>query len=192
MSRIKFAWGITGSGHLLKESLECFEKMVENGRRVDLFISSPAETVLKMYNLYNRLKEFIKNNQDQIKHIYREDEQPPAFPICAKFNLHTYDLLILSPLTANSVAKMNVGIADSLITNIFSQMIKGNGQIYVVPCDLIPGIIKTTAPNGEIVEIRIDNFNSQNARCLRKFPTVSVFDHPSKLCEAAKNLYPLD
>ena len=55
-------------------------------------------------------------------------------------------------------------------------MIKGNGPIYVYPCDLIPGKILTEVPGGKRVEITIDNFNSQNARSLRKFPTVEIFE----------------
>ncbi|MCF2141276.1 MAG: hypothetical protein K9W44_14555 [Candidatus Lokiarchaeota archaeon] len=192
MGHEKIAWGITGSGHLLKESIDCFAELVEKGLRVDLFLSSAAETVLNTYRLYERLKNLQSSHPQQIKHIYREQDQPPGFPICAKFNLHTYDLLIISPLSANSVGKMNVGIADSLITNIFSQMIKGNGPIYAVPCDLIPGIISTITPNGKTIQITVDNFNSQNARSLRKFPTVSLFENPRNLCKAVQENFPLN
>ncbi|MHA1519409.1 MAG: flavoprotein [Promethearchaeota archaeon] len=189
MSQFKIAWGITGAGHLLRESVEQLVKLVKEGKRIDLFISNAGETVLKMYKLINTISDLHQTNKDQLKRLIFERDQIPGFPISAKFNLHSYDLLVLSPLSANSVAKMNVGIADNLMTNIFSQMIKGSGLIYIVPCDLIPGLIQTETPGGKSVEITIDNFNSQNARNLRKFPKVTLFENPSDLSKAINEIW---
>ncbi|MHA2019218.1 MAG: flavoprotein, partial [Promethearchaeota archaeon] len=83
-------------------------------------------------------------------------------------------------------AKMNVGIADTLITNIFSQMIKGSGKILLVPCDLVCGDIETEIPNGNKIIIRVDQFNCQNALNLRKFPNVSLFEHPKEILAKLK------
>ncbi len=189
MSQFKIAWGITGAGHLLRESVEQIVKLVEEGKRIDIFISNAGETVLTMYKLIDSLSNIQKTHPESLKRLIFEKDQIPGYPISAKFNLHTYDLLVLSPLSANSVAKMNVGIADNLMTNIFSQMVKGSGPIYVVPCDLIPGLIQTETPGGKSVEITIDNFNSQNARNLRKFPKVSLYENPSDLSKAINEIW---
>lgn len=179
MAQFKIAWGITGAGHLLRESIKILEQVLSQGIRMDVFVSAAGETVLKMYGLLDSLQKAHQKYDTQFKRLIFDKDQVPGYPICAKFNLHSYDALILSPLSANSVAKMNVGIADTLITNIFSQMVKGNGPIYIVPCDLFPGKLHTEIPGGKKVEITIDNFNSQNARNLRKFPTVRIISHPN-------------
>ena len=189
MGQFKIAWGITGAGHLLRESVELIVKLVEEGKRIDIFISNAGETVLTMYKLKDSLSNLHQTHEKIQKRLIFEKDQIPGYPISAKFNLHSYDLLVLSPLSANSVAKMNVGIADTLMTNIFSQMVKGNGTIYIIPCDLIPGLIQTETPGGKLVEITIDNFNSQNARNLRKFPKVSLYENLSDLSQAINEIW---
>ncbi|MCG7852196.1 MAG: hypothetical protein MIO92_06710, partial [Methanosarcinaceae archaeon] len=51
------AWGITGAGHLLNESYTVFKEIKRNDRsvRINTFISSAAEEVLRMYGLGNKL-----------------------------------------------------------------------------------------------------------------------------------------
>ncbi len=167
---MRVAWGITGAGHYLHQSLDVIEKVLNEIDQLDLFLSAASEVVLKMYNCMDRLEELHSQYAETFKNIYYDKDQSPGYPICARFNLHHYDLLVLSPLTANSVGKMNNGIADTLITNIFAQMIKGNGLIYAVPCDFIAGEIETETPEGKMTKIHIDKFNSHNAQNLTKFP----------------------
>ncbi len=180
---MKIAWGITGAGHKLKESLQVIKQLIDQGHKVDLFISQAAEIVGKMYSIFPILDETQQEYPLQMMKIYYGRTQRPGYPICARFNLGHYDKLIISPVTSNSVAKMIVGIADSLITNIFAQMIKGNGQIYLVPTDLIPGNIQTEIPEGRIITIRIDELSSKNAQTLTKFPNVQVFSDPKEILE---------
>ena len=181
---MKIAWGITGAGHYLRESIDVMEQIMKAGHQVDIMISAAAEKVMEMYGVFNRVQKLNETYKKEGVHLYYEQNQAPAFPICARFNLHYYDLLILSPLTANSVAKINVGIADTLITNIFAQMLKGGGEVYVVPCDLVPGEIETEIPNGDTLKIHIDEFNAANARALHKFPRVTIFQRPTELLAA--------
>ncbi|WP_371803513.1 flavoprotein [Candidatus Lokiarchaeum ossiferum] len=178
---MKIAWGITGAGHQLKHNIEIIENLVQKGENIDLFISQAAEIVINMYSLKSRLDKIQKENPNQVKKIYYGRTQKPGFPICAKFNLGFYDFLVISPVTSNSVAKMRCGIADSLITNIFSQMIKGRGKILLVPTDIVQGKIQTEIPQGGTIEITIDEFNSKNANSLTKFPDTLVFSNPQEI-----------
>ncbi len=180
---MRIAWGITGAGHKLKESVQVIKQLIDQGHKVDLFISQAAEIVGNMYEIFPIFKKIQQEFPSQMKSIYYGRTQQPGYPICARFNLGHYDNLIVSPVTSNSVAKMIVGIADSLITNIFAQMIKGNGQIYLVPTDLIPGTIQTEIPEGRTITIRIDELSSKNAQALTKFPNVQVFSDPKDLLE---------
>ncbi len=178
---MKIAWGITGAGHQLKESAQTIKYLIEQGHQVDLFISQAGEVVGKMYGVLQQFKRIQDKYPSQMKNIYYGRVQHPGYPICAKFNLGHYDKLIISPVTSNSVAKMNCGIADTLITNIFAQMIKGAGQIYLVPTDLIPGKIQTVIPDGRTIEISIDELGSEKAKALTKFPNVQVFSDPNQI-----------
>ena len=87
------------------------------------------------------------------------------------------------------MAKINVGIADNLITNIFAQMIKGGGNILVLPCDIIAGEINTEIPSGDKIKIHVDEFNSSNARTVAKFPHVSVCETPAALLKVIQTQY---
>ncbi len=172
---MNIAWAMTGAGHYLKESVEAVKQIIEEGNEVTLFLSAAARVVLKSYNL---LQDVI---QLKVKKIFDEENQKPAFHVSEYFNLHRYDLLIISPITSNSVGKMSHGIADTLVTNIFAQMIKGGGKIMCMPSDVVAGKIETIAPGGQKVKIHIDEFNSQNAKNLAKFPGVQVFETPAQI-----------
>ena len=57
-----------------------------------------------------------------------------------------YDLIVISPTTANTVAKIVNGIADNLITNVVAQSGKGQIPLIIVPVDQESGLITTTLP----------------------------------------------
>ncbi|HNS25131.1 MAG TPA: flavoprotein, partial [Methanobacteriaceae archaeon] len=52
---MKIAWGITGAGHLLLESVEIVENLSRE-HEVTVLLSGAGEEVLKMYGLYNRVE----------------------------------------------------------------------------------------------------------------------------------------
>ena len=62
-------------------------------------------------------------------------------------SLGKYDLLIVSPATANTVSKIVYGIADTLVTNAVAQAGKGAVPVYMVPVDIHPGPIDTVLPS---------------------------------------------
>ena len=59
----RIAWGITGSGHYLKESMDLIDKLDD----VDLFLSKAGEEVLKWYD-YD-LKNFKKKGMKVFKDV---------------------------------------------------------------------------------------------------------------------------
>ena len=185
---MKIAWGITGAGHYLKESVEVLQELLEDGNEVDVFFSAAGKVVSSMYKVYSIIQDLKENKEYKFKKLILDGAQFPAYPVSAYFNLHKYDVLVISPITSNSVAKMSNGIADTLITNIFAQMIKGAGKILCMPTDLISGDIETTIPNGDSFTIHIDEFNSENAKSLSKFPNTQVFEKPQNILEKLRNM----
>jgi dihydromethanopterin reductase (acceptor) len=139
------AWGITGAGHLLNESYTVFKEIKRNDRsiRINTFISSAAEEVLRMYGLGNKLVKI--SGGDYLEEIFLESGQGKSFPKTGRFLLGKYDALFVTPATSNTVSKIANGIADSLITNAVAQAVKGGVPVYVVPVD-VAGVISSEMP----------------------------------------------
>lgn len=140
---MKIAWGITGAGHLLLDSVQSLEKL-SNEHEVTVLLSKAGEEVLKMYGLFDRVK---KVTGGYYRELTKEKDQESSFPITGRFSLGRYDLLIISPTTSNTIAKIVNGIADTLITNAVAQAGKGRVKIYIVPVDLESGDIQTVLPS---------------------------------------------
>lgn len=52
---MRVAWAFTGAGHFLKESVMIYEKVAKK-HDVTVLMSKAGEEVLKMYGLYDRVK----------------------------------------------------------------------------------------------------------------------------------------
>ena len=146
---MKIAWGITGAGHLLLDSVEILE-MLSIDHKITVFLSGAAEEVIKMYGLYERV---ISVTGGYYQELVAEAEQKSSYPIAGRFSLGKYDLLIVSPTTSNTIGKIVNGIADTLITNIIAQAGKGKVKTYIIPVDLESGVIETVLPSKLELEI---------------------------------------
>ncbi len=150
----KIAWGITGGGHLLKESLDAFGGL-ENA---DLFVSPAGMEVLDVYSL-----------------------EPPVTPITdSTFSTKTsvafasgvYDLFVIAPATSNSVGKFVCGISDTMITTLFAQCGKSRVPIIVLPTDTEETVMSMGATKP--LEIYPRPIDLENAEKIKTFPSVSV------------------
>lgn len=139
--RIGFA--ITGAGHLLNESVQVVEKLAKD-HEVTIFLSGAAEDVLKMYGLYERVTRLTGG---KYRELATDSNQKFSYPITGRLSLGKYDLLIVSPATANTVSKIVHGIADTLVTNAVAQAGKGAVKTFMVPVDIHPGPIDTVLPS---------------------------------------------
>ena len=139
--RIGFAF--TGAGHLLNESVQVAEKLAKD-HEVTIFLSGAAEDVLKMYGLYERVTRLTGG---KYRELATDSNQKFSYPITGRLSLGKYDLLIVSPATANTVSKIVHGIADTLVTNAVAQAGKGAVKSLMVPGDIHPGPIDTVLPS---------------------------------------------
>lgn len=140
---MKIGWGITGAGHLLEDSVNSLVELSQN-HEVTVFLSAAGEEVLKMYGLFQKVE---KITGDYYQELVKEDQQRSSFPIAGRFSMGKYDLLVVSPTTSNTIAKIVNGIADNLITNIVAQAGKGNVLTCIVPVDIETGDIETVLPS---------------------------------------------
>jgi flavoprotein len=137
MNQAKIAWAITGSGHYIEECLEFLLTL----KNVDVYLSQAGEEVLKMYGV--DLKDVRKTHS-----VYR-DKAASAPPV-GLFYKGYYHTFIMAPTTSNTIAKCVLGIADSLVTNLYSQAGKCRIPSIVYPCDIAPEM-ETTAPGGKVM-----------------------------------------
>lgn len=137
MNKPRLAWAITGSGHYIEECLNFLLTLDD----VDLYISQAGEEVLKMYSI--DLSEIRARMP-----VYR-DKAASAPPVGHFYKGH-YHTFVMAPATSNTVAKCVLGIADSLVTNLYSQAGKCRVPSIVYPCDTAPEM-ETTAPGGKVM-----------------------------------------
>lgn len=170
----KIVWGITGSGDLIKETYDVMLD-IRNRSNVDItvLISKEGETVLKWYKMWDQ----IQNDFSKIK-----IEKGPNNPfIVGPLQVGMYDMLIVAPATANTVAKIVHGIGDTIITNSVSQTAKGSTPIYILPVDREKGTITTYSPQGKAIDLKMRDIDIENTNKLHDMENITVFDSPHKL-----------
>jgi len=141
----RLAWGVTGAGHFMKETLEVFLQLKKEFKvAVTVFLSRAGEEVARMYGVFEQLRKVAPGGYYQ--EVVLESEEGASFPKAGRFASGKYYALIVSPATSNTVAKMVFGICDTLVTTAFAQAMKSAVPVYVVPTDYDEGEVETTLP----------------------------------------------
>ncbi len=166
---MRIAWGITGAGHLLRPCLDLL-LYLENA---DIFLSPAAAEVLRVYDLEENI--FSSGKQ-----VY-EDRSPSAIPIIGLYK-GWYSLVVIAPASSNTVAKMALGISDTLITNLFAQAGKRRIPTLVLPTDQEEKITSLTQ-RGNPVEIYPRPIDLENVERLKRFPCLAVLKDLQELKE---------
>jgi len=160
-ARPRLAWGLTGSGHYLRECLELARELPD----VDLFLTSAAEEVLHMYG------HDLAGLRDGFR-VFR-DNTASAAPVGLFYYGH-YHTVVIAPATSNTVAKCIWGISDTLVSNIFAQAGKCRVPSIVFACDTAPQM-ETEAPR-DWVTVYPRPVDLDNTQRLKAFPQVSVVE----------------
>ncbi len=125
---MEILWCITGAGHLLDDSFRFMHKFSKK-QGITIAFSRAGYEVAGMYGLLDSVNRYSKE-------IILGQEQGFSSPIVGRLAKKEYDLVIVAPCTANTVAKVVNGIADSLVSNIVAQAVKSKTPIYVLPTDV--------------------------------------------------------
>ncbi|MCL2142535.1 MAG: archaeoflavoprotein AfpA, partial [Methanimicrococcus sp.] len=152
----RLAWGITGAGDKLAESVAVMEEIKNLGYAIDVFASREGERVLKCYKL-------LEGIQSAFSHYYVEKSANSPF-IPGFIQTGMYEALIISPASANTTAKIVHGIGDSLLSNAVAQTTKCGVPVFIYPVDSRKGSIKTKAPNGHEFELKMREIDIKNAK----------------------------
>ncbi len=164
---MKLIWGITGTGYVLQESIDLMKELQENFN-VDLtvILSKEGAAVVKWYKKWLALTEVVKKVKV---------EKTPNIPFYAgPLQLGKYDLFLACPVSANSVAKIVYGIADTLITNCVAQAIKGGQTVYIFPSDQDLEPIVTSRPDGSPLTLKIRDIEIENIKRLKQMEGIVV------------------
>ncbi|EHR71868.1 archaeal flavoprotein [Burkholderiales bacterium JOSHI_001] len=152
-SNARFAWAVTGSGHMLEESLALAARLPD----VDLLLSAAAQEVLPMYG----------HSMDKLRQRFRLvlDKTASAVPVGQLYS-DVWHTVIVAPATSNTVAKCACGISDTLPTNMFAQAGKLGIPSLVFACDTEPVVI-TRAPH-DWVTLKPRGIEFENVERLRR------------------------
>ncbi len=168
----RLAWAITGSGHYLEACLSIIRDLDE---AVDLFYSRAGEEVIRMYG--HDPKSIRPDSR-----LFRD--RAASAPPVGLFYRGDYHTLVIAPATSNTVAKMVLGLSDTLVTNIYAQAGKCRIPSLILACDTEPEI-DTPAPD-RIVRVWPREVDLAHTRKLRTFEATTVVDTPDKLKAALK------
>jgi len=162
-------WGMTGTGYLIRESIDLMKELQEKYKdqiSITVMLSKEGAAVVKWYKQWDYLTETVKK-----VHI----EKTPNIPFFAgALQIGKYNMFICCPVSANSVAKIVYGIADTLITNSVAQAIKGGVTVYIFPSDQDFEPIVTSKPDGEPLVLKIRDIEIENIEKLKKMEGIYV------------------
>ena len=172
----KIAWGITGAGDLINETLEVMKELKEAYRgslEIEVYLSKAGEQVLRFY----RLGDELRAGFDQVQ--VERDANTPF--ITGRLQLGRFDFLLIAPATSNTVAKLAHGISDTMLTNGAIQALKANVPVYVMPVDYREGTVVTILPDGEELELRVRKEDAENVRKISGMDGVTTFEKPEAI-----------
>jgi archaeoflavoprotein AfpA len=182
----KVAWGITGSGDRLPETIGIMKELEEqyqNKVDVRVYLSKAGEQVVKWYRLYDRLKQSFEK-------IWVELNANSPF-LAGDLELGKFEFLLIAPATSNTVAKIAVGITDTLLCNSAIMALKAFVPVYAMPSDYKEGTVVTTLPNGKALKLRVRKEDAENTRKLSRMENVFLLEKPEEIREIFKKHFSL-
>ena len=167
-------WGITGTGFVLQESIDLMKDLQENYNiKLTVILSKEGAAVVKWYKKWLALTEVV----EKVK-----VEKTPNIPFYAgPLQLGKFDFFLCCPVSANTVAKIAYGIADTLITNCVAQAIKGGQIAYLFPSDQDIEPIVTSRPDGSPLVLKIRDIELENIRKLKSMDGIEVISDFSEI-----------
>lgn len=179
---LKFVWGITGTGYLLKESIDLMKKLQEEKDiKITVMLSKEGAVVVKWYKQWDYLNQVIDNVKV---------EKTPNNPFLAgPLQIGTYDFLLVCPVSANTMAKIAYGIADTLISNCVAQTIKGGVPVYLLPSDQHKEPIVTSKPDGTELILKIRDIEIANVQKVKNLEGIKVLSQFSDVKELIMQKY---
>jgi len=172
----RVAWGITGSGDRLVETIEVMKeisKQYQDDVRITVYLSKAGHQVVNFYGLGKDLKE----NFDNI----RVENNSNVPTLAVQLQSGKIEFLLIAPATANSVAKIAAGIADTLLCNAAIMALKSFVPVYVMPCDYKEGVTTTQLPDGGEMRIQVRKEDVENTKKIAAMDGLVILEKPEEI-----------
>ena len=170
----RIAWGITGSADQLMETYSVMMAIREqSGIEPMVFSSKEGVTVMKWYHLWEKIQKDFPD--------FRVDAGPNSPFIAGPLQMGHFDFLLIAPATANTVAKIVAGIADTLVTNAVSQTAKGSTPIFILPADRKRGAVEAVAPSGKVFQLKMRRIDVENSEKLATMENITVLESAAEI-----------
>ena len=179
--RIRIAWGITGAGDRIRETIDVMKRIRENYPvEIRVFASKAGEQVLKWYRVYDE----VKNTFDRF--AVEVNANSPF--LAGEVQVGKYAMLVIAPATSNTVAKIASGIADTLLSNAALMALKAFVPVYIMPSDYEEGEVVTELPDGKKLRLRIRREDVEHVEKLRAIDGIHILERPEDIEEAVKQV----
>ncbi len=176
---LKILWAITGSGDKIEDTVNIMLKLQKKFELdLQVALSKNGEKVVRMYEV---LKKLESGSREVL--VERGANEPW---LAGPLQMGKYDIFLVCPATANTVAKIAHGIADSLISNCVSQALKANREVYIYPVDQKPGETVTILPNGKELTLTIREVDLENSEKLKRIRGITVIPRLEDIEEIIK------
>jgi archaeoflavoprotein AfpA len=183
-STSKVAWGISGSGDRLPETIRVMKDIANKLHErviIHVYLSKAGFQVVKYYKVENEL-------QDTFGKLHKESNPNSPF-LAGAIQLQKFDLFLIAPATANTVAKISLGIADTLLCNAAIMALKAFVPVYVMPSDYQEGIIITKLPNGREMRLKIRKEDVAHVNRLSEMEGMTILKTPEAIYDLFTELY---
>ncbi len=170
------AWGITGAGDKIVETLEVMKKInAEYQDQVDIevYVSKAGDQVVKYYGISNELESSFEN-------IWVEINANSPF-LAGQIQLGKYEFLLIAPASSNTVAKISMRMGDTLISNSAIMGQKADVPIYILPSDYEEGVTITKLPDGKDLKITIRKEDVEHVQKLAKMHDTFIIKDPKDI-----------
>ncbi len=179
--RIRIAWGITGAGDRLKETIDVMKRLKnEHDVEIRVYASHAGEQVLKWYKMIDQ----VKSSFDR---FYVERNANSPF-LAGELQIGRFAALVIAPATANTVAKIAGGIADTLLSNSTLMALKAFVPVYIMPSDYREGEVVTDLPDGKKLRLRVRKEDVEHVEKLRQVDGIFIVESPEELEMELKKL----
>ncbi|AAB89728.1 DNA/pantothenate metabolism flavoprotein, putative [Archaeoglobus fulgidus DSM 4304] len=171
----RVAWGITGSGDRLPETVDVMLEVKKEFPDVEIavYLSKAGAQVVKYYKLMDTLKENFGAVRVEI------DANTPF--LAGQIQVGRYEFLLIAPATSNTVAKIAMGIADSLLANAAIMGLKAYVPLYIMPSDYKEGEVITKLPDGRDLRLRVRKEDVEHVRKLAQMDGVTILEKPEDI-----------
>jgi len=172
----RVAWGITGSGDRLVETIETMKqikKQYQDDVRITVYLSKAGNQILNFYSLGKDLKE----NFDKV----RVEVNSNVPTLAVQLQSGKIEFLLIAPTTANTVAKIATGIADTLLCNATIMALKSFVPVYILPCDYKEGVTATQLPDGTEMRIQVRKEDVENTKKLAAMDGLVILEKPEEI-----------